>query len=152
MEKRAFSLRWSSQRRHCVFGPGDGGNVDSVRLQWVQLCSDGVCPASTAAHAAAGTAVCVAHAPYQCTLPHPTAPSYPQEQGKPHLHPNILMDFMNNKMNKTELVQGAIFDLLFSQCDRHQQNIFLEETGKVWLIDNDQVGGGARKIKGTQQQ
>ncbi len=90
--------------------------------------------------------VLVRDAPPHCTLPSP------QEQGKPHVHPNILMDFINNKMNKTELVQGAIFDLLFSQCDRHQQNIFLEETGKVWLIDNDQVGCWSWKVKGTQKQ
>jgi hypothetical protein len=29
--------------------------------------------------------------------------------------------------------------LFFSQCDRHPQNYFLNEHGKLWAIDNDQV-------------
>jgi hypothetical protein len=63
-----------------------------------------------------------------------------QEAGKPPLRPELLIEMLSQRINHHELVQGAIFDLLFSQCDRHQQNIFLTETGKFWLIDNDQVG------------
>ncbi|GFR52103.1 hypothetical protein Agub_g14616, partial [Astrephomene gubernaculifera] len=62
-----------------------------------------------------------------------------QEAGKPPLQPELLVELLSKRINHHELVQGAIFDLLFSQCDRHQQNIFLTETGKFWLIDNDQV-------------
>ncbi|KXZ51100.1 hypothetical protein GPECTOR_14g82 [Gonium pectorale] len=62
-----------------------------------------------------------------------------QEAGKPPLKPDVLIELLSKRINHHELVQGAIFDLLFSQCDRHQQNIFLTETGKFWLIDNDQV-------------
>ncbi|KAG2449982.1 hypothetical protein HYH02_000086 [Chlamydomonas schloesseri] len=62
-----------------------------------------------------------------------------QEAGKPPLQPEVLIHLLAKKVNHAELVQGAIFDLLFSQCDRHQQNIFLTESGKFWLIDNDQV-------------
>ncbi|EFJ49782.1 hypothetical protein VOLCADRAFT_104229 [Volvox carteri f. nagariensis] len=62
-----------------------------------------------------------------------------QEAGKPPLKPEVMLDLFSKRINHHELVQGAIFDLLFSQCDRHQQNIFLTETGKFWLIDNDQV-------------
>eukprot|EP00198_Chlamydomonas_reinhardtii_P002127 XP_001691463.1 predicted protein [Chlamydomonas reinhardtii] len=64
-----------------------------------------------------------------------------QEAGKPPLQPEVLIHLLAKKINHQELVQGAIFDLLFSQCDRHQQNIFLTETGKFWLIDNDQRYG-----------
>ena len=63
----------------------------------------------------------------------------PQEAGKPPLKPEMLIEMLSKRINPHELVQGAIFDLLFSQCDRHQQNIFLTEEGKFWLIDNDQV-------------
>ncbi|GLI62170.1 hypothetical protein VaNZ11_004750 [Volvox africanus] len=62
-----------------------------------------------------------------------------QEAGKPPLRPDLMLSLFSTRINHHELVQGAIFDLLFSQCDRHQQNIFLTETGKFWLIDNDQV-------------
>ncbi|KAG2495164.1 hypothetical protein HYH03_006771 [Edaphochlamys debaryana] len=62
-----------------------------------------------------------------------------QEAGKPQLKPETLIEVFSKTINHHELIQGAIFDLLFSQCDRHQQNIFLTETGKFWLIDNDQV-------------
>ena len=34
---------------------------------------------------------------------------------------------------------AAIFDLLFSQCDRHGQNVYLKPDGSLVLIDNDQV-------------
>jgi hypothetical protein len=33
-----------------------------------------------------------------------------------------------------------VFDLLFSQCDRHGQNLYLKPDGAIVLIDNDQVG------------
>jgi hypothetical protein len=34
---------------------------------------------------------------------------------------------------------AAVFDLLFSQCDRHGQNLYLRPDGSLVLIDNDQV-------------
>ena len=53
--------------------------------------------------------------------------------------PANMLDLFTKKINHDEIKLGAIFDLLFSQCDRHQQNVFVTEAGKVWLIDNDQV-------------
>lgn len=50
------------------------------------------------------------------------------------------MDMLTHKVNHTAIKLGAIFDLLFSQCDRHQQNIFIRDDGNLQFIDNDQVG------------
>jgi hypothetical protein len=38
---------------------------------------------------------------------------------------------------------AAIFDLLFSQCDRNPQNFFLNSDGNIMYIDNDQTFGTA---------
>jgi hypothetical protein len=35
-----------------------------------------------------------------------------------------------------QVVLAAIFDLLFSQCDRHGQNLFLLPNGSISLISN----------------
>jgi hypothetical protein len=49
----------------------------------------------------------------------------------------VIVDMFNNRLNKTRVVRGAIFDLLTSQCDRHAQNLFLQEDGNLQLIDNE---------------
>lgn len=36
-----------------------------------------------------------------------------------------------------QVIRAAIFDLLTSQCDRHAQNIFVNEHGQIKLIDNE---------------
>lgn len=41
-----------------------------------------------------------------------------------------------------QVLLAAVFDLLFSQCDRHGQNLYLKPDGSIVLIDNDQVGVG----------
>mmetsp|Transcript_5477 Transcript_5477/g.12120 ORF Transcript_5477/g.12120 Transcript_5477/m.12120 type:complete len:525 (+) Transcript_5477:133-1707(+) len=51
--------------------------------------------------------------------------------------PPVILDLMHNKLNKTQVVRAAIFDLLTSQCDRHAQNIFINEQGQIRLIDNE---------------
>ncbi|GIL86967.1 hypothetical protein Vretifemale_15166 [Volvox reticuliferus] len=48
-----------------------------------------------------------------------------------------IADMFNNRLNKTRVVRAAIFDLLTSQCDRHAQNLFLQEDGNLKLIDNE---------------
>jgi len=55
------------------------------------------------------------------------------------MDPDVMLDLFQNKLNHTELQQAALFDLFTSQCDRHQQNYFVNEHGKLWAIDNDQV-------------
>mmetsp|Transcript_1853 Transcript_1853/g.4223 ORF Transcript_1853/g.4223 Transcript_1853/m.4223 type:complete len:401 (+) Transcript_1853:450-1652(+) len=62
-----------------------------------------------------------------------------KESGKPHMDPDVMLDIFQNKLNHTEVKLAALFDLFTSQCDRHQQNYFLNEHGKLWAIDNDQV-------------
>jgi hypothetical protein len=52
-----------------------------------------------------------------------------QEFGKPPTQPSFMLDLFMNRVNHTELKLAALYDLMFSQCDRHQQNIFLTEKG-----------------------
>ncbi|KAG1664283.1 hypothetical protein FOA52_009786 [Chlamydomonas sp. UWO 241] len=40
------------------------------------------------------------------------------------------------------LAQAAMLDLLTSQCDRHSGNVFIDEAGRVTLIDNEIALGG----------
>ena len=56
--------------------------------------------------------------------------------GNPMMHPNQLLDILH-ALNKTHIIMSAIFDLLTSQCDRHAQNLFIDEDGSVRLIDNE---------------
>mmetsp|Transcript_38673 Transcript_38673/g.122870 ORF Transcript_38673/g.122870 Transcript_38673/m.122870 type:complete len:226 (-) Transcript_38673:382-1059(-) len=64
------------------------------------------------------------------------------------------------KINSEDIRNIAIHDLLFSEGDRHDANVFVDETGKLTLIDNDQalgwsyretVGGDCTKIYCTHQ-
>lgn len=66
-----------------------------------------------------------------------------QEAGNPKSSPEFVLDLFTNRINHTAIKLAAIFDVMTSQCDRHQQNIFMNEHGKVWAIDNDQVSGTA---------
>ncbi|KAG2490125.1 hypothetical protein HYH03_011431 [Edaphochlamys debaryana] len=61
-----------------------------------------------------------------------------QYRGRPRmLDRETHMEVFNNKLNKTRVLRAAIFDLLTSQCDRHAQNVMLQEDGNFVLIDND---------------
>eukprot|EP00798_Chlamydomonas_sp_ICE-L_P018469 gene18469-24960_t len=51
--------------------------------------------------------------------------------------PPVILDLLTKKLNKTQVVRSAIFDLLTSQCDRHAQNMFINEHGEITLIDNE---------------
>lgn len=62
-----------------------------------------------------------------------------QEAGNPPTKPSVLIDLFSKRLNHSQVKLAAIFDLLFSQCDRHQQNIFITESGQMQAIDNDQV-------------
>eukprot|EP00210_Caulerpa_lentillifera_P006550 g6255.t1 len=59
------------------------------------------------------------------------------------MDPQKFEDFLNNKINSTEIKMAAILDLLSFQGDRHAKNIFVDETGHLTLIDMDQVWGHA---------
>jgi hypothetical protein len=38
-----------------------------------------------------------------------------------------------------QVEMAAVHDLLFSQCDRHPQNVIINADGNLKLIDNDQA-------------
>ncbi|CAD7698412.1 unnamed protein product [Ostreobium quekettii] len=71
------------------------------------------------------------------TLVRSSAPKHPTGLGAGAL----IEDILENRINSTQVVLAAILDLLTSQCDRHPQNVFVNEDGDVTLIDNDQVFG-----------
>ena len=56
------------------------------------------------------------------------------------MKPELMLDIFHN-INRTEIKLAALFDVLTSQCDRHQQNIFITKDRHMRVIDNDQVGG-----------
>ena len=64
-----------------------------------------------------------------------------QESGSPPMKPELMLDIFHN-INRTEIKLAALFDVLTSQCDRHQQNIFITKDRQMRVIDNDQVRGG----------
>ena len=52
---------------------------------------------------------------------------------------DTIQSLLGDKLNQTRVVRAAIFDLLTSQCDRHAQNVFINENGTITLIDNLQA-------------
>ncbi|KAG1662707.1 hypothetical protein FOA52_014572 [Chlamydomonas sp. UWO 241] len=50
---------------------------------------------------------------------------------------SAMLDLFNRRLNGTRIVRAAIWDLLTSQCDRHAQNVFMDEGGQLTLIDNE---------------
>ncbi|PNW74251.1 hypothetical protein CHLRE_13g591250v5 [Chlamydomonas reinhardtii] len=59
--------------------------------------------------------------------------------GNPMMHPDDLLDILHNRVNHTQTVRAALFDLLTSQNDRHAQNIFINGDGSIRLIDNERA-------------
>ena len=70
-----------------------------------------------------------------------------QESGSPPMKPEMMLDLFEN-LNGHEVKMAAIFDVMTSQCDRHQQNIFITKDKQMRIIDNDQVGGWNRERGG----
>lgn len=64
--------------------------------------------------------------------------SYMQESGSPPMKPERMLDLFEN-LDGNEIKMAAIFDVMTSQCDRHQQNVFITKDKKMKIIDNDQV-------------
>eukprot|EP00798_Chlamydomonas_sp_ICE-L_P026265 gene26265-17367_t len=52
---------------------------------------------------------------------------------------NTITDLIQVKLNKTRVVEVALMDLLTTQCDRHSQNVFIDEHGNIKVIDNLQA-------------
>lgn len=55
----------------------------------------------------------------------------------PQVPRDVMADFLNSRLNKSQVPLAAVFDLLTMQCDRHQQNILVDESGNLHLIDNE---------------
>jgi len=48
---------------------------------------------------------------------------------------------LTKKIPHEDVVRAAVFDLLFSEQDRHGQNVFVSETGSLHIIDNEGAFG-----------
>eukprot|EP00798_Chlamydomonas_sp_ICE-L_P002980 gene2980-12990_t len=44
-----------------------------------------------------------------------------------------------SQLSRTRVVEVALMDLLTTQCDRHSQNVFINEHGNIKVIDNPQI-------------
>lgn len=42
-------------------------------------------------------------------------------------------------MRSEDVIGAAIFDLLFSVCDRHASNVMIDEESRISLIDHDML-------------
>eukprot|EP00798_Chlamydomonas_sp_ICE-L_P023697 gene23697-9238_t len=60
-----------------------------------------------------------------------------QEVEVPLMYP--LISHHSLKLNKTQVAEVALMDLLTSQCYRHPQNVFVNEQGNIKVIDNLQA-------------
>jgi hypothetical protein len=52
-------------------------------------------------------------------------------------------------MKSEDVTLAAIWDLLTMQCDRHGQNVYIDEFGHLTLIDLDQSFGDGWRICGS---
>jgi len=59
--------------------------------------------------------------------------------GRRDLVETLILKLLQENLNTSLVIQAAIYDLLFAQCDRHAQNVFIDESGKIKLIDNLQT-------------
>uniref|UniRef100_A0A6S8IGF5 PI3K/PI4K catalytic domain-containing protein n=4 Tax=Dunaliella tertiolecta TaxID=3047 RepID=A0A6S8IGF5_DUNTE len=48
---------------------------------------------------------------------------------------------LHKRLNKTQVILGALFDVLTSQSDRHSKNVLILEDGQLRLIDNEECMG-----------
>ncbi|KAG1676217.1 hypothetical protein FOA52_006434 [Chlamydomonas sp. UWO 241] len=55
--------------------------------------------------------------------------------------PGLAMRLLQEKLNRTRVQAAAVFDLLTSQCDRHPDNVFVDDRGNIQVIDNDKALG-----------
>lgn len=53
----------------------------------------------------------------------------------------LALRLFQQNLNKTQVLLGAIWDVLTAQCDRHSENIFVDDSGSIQYIDNDKAFG-----------
>ncbi|KXZ44687.1 hypothetical protein GPECTOR_63g16 [Gonium pectorale] len=54
---------------------------------------------------------------------------------------HAMYELLTKKMNRTQVVQQTVLDLLTAQCDRHSENVFITNAGQLSFIDNDRALG-----------
>jgi hypothetical protein len=52
------------------------------------------------------------------------------------------------RVSSDDVVLAALWDLLTMQCDRHGQNVYVDDSGRLTLIDLDQALGDAWRVCG----
>ncbi|MEW5298305.1 MAG: hypothetical protein WDW36_001445 [Sanguina aurantia] len=57
-----------------------------------------------------------------------------------HTH-SLMLDLLTHQLNQTQVVAQTVMDLLTAQCDRHAENIFVDQHGGLQFIDNDRALG-----------
>eukprot|EP00798_Chlamydomonas_sp_ICE-L_P022695 gene22695-29850_t len=58
---------------------------------------------------------------------------------------NLMVNILKDKLNGTQVLMGSMMDLLTAQCDRHSENIFIDERGQLQFIDSDKSLGVIHK-------
>ncbi|PNW84381.1 hypothetical protein CHLRE_03g143867v5 [Chlamydomonas reinhardtii] len=61
---------------------------------------------------------------------------------------NAMYELLTKKMNKTQVIQQTVLDLLTAQCDRHSENVFITPAGDLTFIDNDRALGVVTRCGG----
>ncbi|GFR41959.1 hypothetical protein Agub_g2756 [Astrephomene gubernaculifera] len=59
-----------------------------------------------------------------------------------------MFQLLTQKINKTQVVQQTVLDLLTAQCDRHSENVFITPAGQLTFIDNDRALGVVTRCGG----
>ena len=70
-------------------------------------------------------------------------------RGRPPPAPGAVVDLLQRRVNSSDVVAAAVFDLLTSQCDRHGENVFVSAAGRLALIDSDQAYGSSWRACGA---
>ena len=57
----------------------------------------------------------------------------------------LALRLFQQNLNRTQVMLGAIWDVFTAQCDRHSENIFVDDAGQVQYIDNDKALGAVSR-------
>jgi len=56
-------------------------------------------------------------------------------------HWRLAIDLLQERLNRTAVAAAALWDVLTAQCDRHAENVFIDDAGDIQVIDNDKALG-----------
>eukprot|EP00892_Ulva_mutabilis_P003338 jgi/Ulvmu1/1376/UM011_0104.1 len=71
------------------------------------------------------------------------------QQAREALGDTAFDELLTKTLRSHDVVLAAIWDLLTMQCDRHAQNVYVDEGGRVTLIDADQALGDGWRVCGV---